>query len=87
MSKYAIHEDFKKMTMTNPPLFTPLLPLLNGLSKLLFYLTTRIKGVKVSTRKISGYQNTLIKANIFEREDLLDNVPCIVPRRRIRIFR
>ncbi|MBI9009208.1 MAG: alpha/beta hydrolase [Tenericutes bacterium] len=78
MSNYQIHEDFKKIKMTNPPIFTPLLPLFNGFLKLMFNIIPKMKGIKLTTLKILGFQNDLIKIKLFEKENQEENAPCIV---------
>jgi acetyl esterase/lipase len=78
MNKYPIHKDFKKIAWVKPPIFTPLLPFMNIMSKWLFALTPKYKGIKISKKKIPGYLDHLIKVTVFERSDLEENAPCLI---------
>lgn len=64
--------------MTNPPIFSSFLPVLNLLLRFLFNLIPTVKGIKITKKKILGFQNDLIKIRVIERINLQNDSPCII---------
>jgi Esterase/lipase len=78
MSKYAIHEDFKKLEKNTLPFYPIVLPLLN---KLMQRSNSRLKlpdGIVVTKKQIKGYRNGLIDLFLYEPANLQENAPCLV---------
>lgn len=78
MSKYNIHNDFKKYEYMKLSLSPLLLPLINS------YITKSLnkieppEGVQETKKKILGYQNGSIELTIISPTDIRENAPCLI---------
>jgi len=78
MSKYKIHADFVKYEKVGLPMTPWLMPLLNKVLASGFDMVKPTEGVKVSRRKIKGYQDGLINVTLFEPVNVETKAPCLV---------
>lgn len=78
MSKYKIHDDFKKYEKMKTPISPALLPLMNGIIATSFNKKKPEKGVREIIKKIPGYQNEPIEIRIYEPEGIKDVLPCLI---------
>ncbi|MFA9379638.1 MAG: alpha/beta hydrolase [Acetanaerobacterium sp.] len=78
MSKYNIHNDFKKYEKTKLPLNPVLLPLINTLMASNDNRIKPAKGVLATKKKIPGYQAGMIELTIYEPNDNENNAPCLI---------
>ncbi len=78
MSKYNIHADFIKYEKVQLPMSPTLLPLMNTLISGGFEMVKPVEGVKISKKKIPGYQGALIEITLFEPTQLPKGSPCLV---------
>ncbi len=78
MSKYNIHNDFKKYEKTPVPLSKWALPIINALTTLGVTVLKPVQGLLVSKREIPGYQNRTIELTLYEPKDIEKNAPCLI---------
>lgn len=78
MTKYNIHQDFKKISKFSLPLSPRLLPFLN---RMIRYSTKNMElseGCKVTDRKIEGYKGDLISITLYEPSNADTKLPCAI---------
>ncbi len=78
MSKYNIHADFAKYEKFGLPMTPWLMPLINKALAGAFDMVKPTEGVKVTRRKIKGYQDGLIDVTLFEPVAVETKAPCLV---------
>jgi acetyl esterase/lipase len=78
MSKYNIHNDFKKYEKTSIPLSPWILPMINAFVTLGVTSMKPAEGLRITKKEIPGYQNRTIELTLFEPVDIEKNAPCLV---------
>ena len=78
MSKYNLHRDLLKYQNTRTQLNPTLLPLINLFLKISFNMRRTPERLKVTRKKIFGYQNAMIEITIFEPEQIEEKAPCLI---------
>lgn len=78
MSKYPIHEDFKKYENFKVSMSPKFLAFANWLLKIYSNHMKLKPGIKSKSLKIKGYKNELIDVKIFEPENIGANAPCLI---------
>ncbi len=78
MSKYDIHNDFKKYEKTSIPLSPWILPLINAFLTMGLKAMKPAEGLRTRKIKIPGYQNGMIELTLYEPINIKKNAPCLV---------
>lgn len=78
MSKYPIHDDFKKYENFKIPMSPVFLALTNRLLKIYSNHMKLKPGIKSEALRIKGYGDELIDVKIFEPENIGENAPCLI---------
>ena len=78
MSKYNINSDLKKLENMETGLKLSMLPVINMILEISFNVKKTLKGIKLTKKKIPGYQDALIKLKIFEPDSVEDPAPCLI---------
>ncbi len=78
MSKYSIHNDFKKYEYAKISLNPLLLPVLNKLTTLGFNRIKLAEGLTETKKTVPGYQKGNIDLTIYEPKEIGKNAPCLI---------
>ena len=77
-TKYPIHKDFKRIEKINPPLKGVLLPIMQKLFSVLFYLQRSNKRVKTERKTLVFSNRQKLRALVYTPKGIDKNASCLV---------
>jgi acetyl esterase len=78
MGKYNIHRDLQKLENMKFEFKPSLLPIINKFLAISMKMKKPAAGVKVTKKRIPGYQNATIEVTVYEPDSLEKNAPCLI---------